>query len=691
MVAERIQRAALLGLLHDLPAVVRRYAPTARGLGSVLELALPASAAEQALIERASAYAAAGGASTPLVHEPLRAVLTRLQSGEGQEGWAGLGNQPEALGRGQAPGESARAEFVAAMCDTLAGLVAQLDLHDFAQSYPALLDWMERFGRGLPAHRDDLPLAAHARLASAAAACLEQQPDGAFGLVGIALVGERSYCLGAAGKLGRLFARASLLAALNEALVHTVAERAGVPFGNAIAHDGERCVLLVPARAGAVLAELERELNQHLYAAFAGELALALAFVPLGDSEATFGAELGTLASAMDIAVLQCGRGALNDTNGWHEDAFVLREQSFATHRPCAACGRLPGSAADGLCPHCARDEQLRTALAGAGALAFYRAPITGGIEIFPGWYLLAVVEGNTPPSAPALLALLGEALPATRLDVPGRLPASETGVPFGHAGSATHTQGHAQLGYAQIQIEPLRAFMRKRPTSWNAAHTVALSHELALLRTRWLRQLLNPPRYRAFATIGIGASTLLLGPWDQVAALTLECRALLRRASGGARPACAAGVLVAKTGYPLARAIAEADTMQARAQLGAAEFRDRITLLGDTVDWGEAPAIFAEVARLQPHGHSIGAPLLRDLAAYGRLQRLWREAGRTEGLRYKALFTYSLARALRRGDAELYRWADEIIRSLHGTGDNIALRHIGVIATYLLLSRHDD
>lgn len=691
MLPDYVQRAALLGLLHDLPAVLRRYAPATRGLGGVLELALPANATELALIERASAYAAAGGASAPLVAEPLRAVLARVQGGEEPAGWVALGNQPEALTRGEAPGDAARAEFVAAMCDTLAGLAAQLDLHDFAQSYPALLAWMEQFGRGLPAHRDDLPLAAHARLASAAAACLAQQPDGAFGLVGMALVGERGYCLGAAGNLGRLCARASLLAALREALAHTLAERLGVPFGNAIVHEGERCVLLVPAGAGALLAELERELNQQLYAAFAGELALALAFVPLAESEAAFGTGLAALAAAMDIAVLQSGRGALSDAGGWREDAFVLRDHSFATQPPCAGCGRLPGSAAGGFCPHCARDERLNTVLAGAGVLAFYRAATTGSIEILPGWHLLAVADGATPPGTPTLLAPLGEAFPATRLDATGRLPVAETGAPFGLAGNAASAPGQAQLGYAQIQIEPLRAFMRKRPTSWNAAHTVALSHELALLRTRWLRHHLNSPRYRAFATIGIGATTLLLGPWDQVAALVLEFRNLLRRASGGARPACAAGVLIAKTGYPLARAIAEADTMHARAQLGAAEFRDRITLLGDTVEWGEAPAIFAEVARLQPHGHTIGAPLLRDLAAYGRLQRLWREAGRTEGLRYKALFTYSLARALRRGDAELYRWADEIIRSLHGTGDNIALRHIGVVATYLLLSRHDD
>ena len=452
-------------------------------------------------------------------------------------------------------------------------------------------------------------------------------------------------------------------------------------------------MLLAPASAGihATLAALERETNQWLHEAFAGELAIGLAYAPLGESEASFGAGMSALGAALDVVAQQPGRGALSGADGWNEDAFVLREQRFTIHAPCAGCGRLPGSEPGGLCRHCARDERLFAALAGAGALAFYRAPATGSTEILPGWHLLPVADGTPPPGTPALLVPRGLPLPATQQEAPGRLPAGDSGAPLGLAEIAARAQGYARLGYVQIQIESLRALHHESPTSWSAAYTVALSQELALLRTRWLGQLLDQPRYRAFAAIGLGASTLLVGPWDQAAALALDFRAMVARAGNGARPACAAGVLVAKTGYPLARAIVEADGMLARAQIGAAGFGDRITLLGDTIGWADAPTIFAEVARLQPHGHAIGATLLRDLATYGRLQRLWREAGRTEGLRYKALFTYSLARALRRGDAELYRWADEIMRSLHGPGDGVALRHIGVIATYLLLTRHDD
>ena len=139
-------------------------------------------------------------------------------------------------------------------------------------------------------------------------------------------------------------------------------------------------------------------------------------------------------------------------------------------------------------------------------------------------------------------------------------------------------------------------------------------------------------------------------------------------------------------------------DQLLAQAQLrpwhdatGQRHVGDQLSLLGDTFRWADAPQLFNEVALLEQHGQFISSALLRNLVEYGRLQRLWRDEGRTEGLRYKALFVYSLARALRRGDAELYRWADEIIRSLHGTAESMSLQHIGVIASYLLLTRREE
>ena len=425
MIPEHVQRAALLGLLHDLPAVVRRYAPHARGLGGVLALALPAGPAEQALAERASAYAAAGGASAPLVHEPLRAVLAQLQAGAAGEAWAALGAQPAVLARGHAPDEAARAAFVAAMCDALAGQAGQIELGDFAQSYPVLLAWIEQLGRSLPAHRDDLPLAAHARLASAVAACLAQGPS-ALCLVGMVLVGERDYCLGAAGSFGRLYARAGFVAALREALAHTLAERLQLPFGNVLGCEGERCVLLAPASAGihAMLAALERETNQWLHEAFAGELAIGLAYAPLGESEASFGAGMSALGAALDVVAQQPGRGALSGADGWNEDAFVLREQRFTIHAPCAGCGRLPGSEPGGLCRHCARDERVRGAgrRRRAGLLPRARhgqhrdTPLAGTCA----W------QTARRRRTPSCWCRAGCPLPATQQEAPGRLPAGD-------------------------------------------------------------------------------------------------------------------------------------------------------------------------------------------------------------------------------------------------------------------------
>ena len=60
-------------------------------------------------------------------------------------------------------------------------------------------------------------------------------------------------------------------------------------------------------------------------------------------------------------------------------------------------------------------------------------------------------------------------------------------------------------------------------------------------------------------------------------------------------------------------------------------------------------------------------------------------------GLRYKALFAFNLARTLRRSNADLYRWADRLIQSLSATSSDPTIRHIGLIAAYLLLLRPNE
>lgn len=721
-------RVALAALLYALPALASELATLPAGAAQLLALPLLNEPAEQALVRQA-VRDAAGDVAVPLVQGPLRSSFTRLglNGDEPPAAWHALAPLPTWRAPTQVPPKAERMAYLAGMFAALDALAEAVDTSDLAQLYDQLLTWIEQFGHCLPAHRDDVSLAAQARLTSALAACLAQSASDAtdnaasYCLVGASLLGGRGYCLGAATDLGRLRARGAYLAALAEALGRELAERLGVPHGNIVFRDDERWYLLAantPATHTAV-EQLGNELSSWFHSTFAGELTLALAHVPVPSvqlqsghyGQPGFGAAVAALAQALDTAGYQTGQRALVAATGWNEDAFVFRQHSFALHPPCTGCGRFPGTQPNGLCSHCSRDERLHQLLAPAQALAFHRKPVAGSFELLPGWALLPVTHVTSQPLGTSYILLQHETTEHNRavngMAQPyfaGHLPHSEAGAPLSITELGAQSGGRAHLGYLQVALDQSNTMLLQRLSRTadgydSAAQVMTLGYELERLRQAGLQQLLEQPRYQHFAALHMGGATLLIGPWDQATPLALDWHALLGQATGkNTGITCSAGLFFARPYYSLGRAAAATDELLAQAQLrpwhdatGQRRVGDQLSLLGDTFHWADAPQLFNEVALLEQHGQFISSALLRNLVEYGRLQRLWRDEGRTEGLRYKALFVYSLARALRRGDAELYRWADEIIRSLHGTAESMSLQHIGVIASYLLLTRREE
>jgi CRISPR-associated protein Csm1 len=193
---------------------------------------------------------------------------------------------------------------------------------------------------------------------------------------------------------------------------------------------------------------------------------------------------------------------------------------------------------------------------------------------------------------------------------------------------------------------------------------------------------------YQHFYTIFSGGDDLfLVGPWDKATKLAREANDELA-AFVGDNPdiTLSAGVLFTKERYPISRAASDAEDELERSK----EERNRLTVLGDTFAWAESPQIFGEINMLQSRSRYLTSAFLYDLVEYGRLYRLWTQEKQVEGLRYKALFAYNIARNLRRGDADLYRWADRLMQSLHGGQESLTMQHLGLIATYLLFTRRE-
>jgi hypothetical protein len=723
MLPERVARLALAALIHDLPALVQQAGSAPPELQRVLALAAVADAAEHTLVRQAAAYAMPRSGAEPVLGRRLQPIFGLVGASAGTppaltlpfSSLPAADQSHDRLFPTAAPGQRSLAEHLAAMLKALGQIAAEVDLANFEHSYAHLLAWLQRYGRCLPAHGDELPLCDHARLTSAIAACLAYAgADARLCLIGGALASTP----GGQRQPVQLCGRGLYLAALADSFAYQLADRLGLPCGNVIMAAGRRWYVLAPAgpATAAAVAELRTELDVWLHHELAGAVTLGLAQAefaleqlwPGSAEQAGFGALVGGLNHALEAQLLAGARGALAAADGWDEAAFVLRAHSFAGRRPCTECGRLPAGAEAGMCPACARDMALGGQLAQLGYLAHYRPDAAaGGIAAGRGWAFRALAAADLASAGvPYLVLKLNDPRIAELAGLPGGYkPLALYTPPDGDAEpglAATRARARPLLGSLRVNVDHAGALLahglgRAAGGHDGAVQIAALSRELDLFFASWLRHTLAKPAYQNFSTLDAdGDNLLIIGPWGQAAPLALEIRAQFSRFVGHHPDiTLSAGVLIAQPTYPLARAACDAGRQldQAKAQRWGTPARtgDHLSMLGDTVHWSIAPLIFNEISTLHKHSGLLTGSLLRDLIEYGNLYRLWRDEQRVEGLRYKAMFAYNIARTLRRGDAEIYRWADELIQSLHGRVDSLAIRHLGLIATYSLLMRRSD
>ncbi|MFN8566676.1 MAG: hypothetical protein U0Z44_03960 [Kouleothrix sp.] len=407
MLPERVARLALAALIHDLPALVQQAGSAPPELQRVLALAAVADAAEHTLVRQAAAYAMPRSGAEPVLGRRLQPIFGLVGASAGTppaltlpfSSLPAADQSHDRLFPTAAPGQRSLAEHLAAMLKALGQIAAEVDLANFEHSYAHLLAWLQRYGRCLPAHGDELPLCDHARLTSAIAACLAYAgADARLCLIGGALASTP----GGQRQPVQLCGRGLYLAALADSFAYQLADRLGLPCGNVIMAAGRRWYVLAPAgpATAAAVAELRTELDVWLHHELAGAVTLGLAQAefaleqlwPGSAEQAGFGALVGGLNHALEAQLLAGARGALAAADGWDEAAFVLRVHSFAGRRPCTECGRLPAGAEAGMCPACARDMALGGQLAQLGYLAHYRPDAAaGGIAAGRGWAFRAL------------------------------------------------------------------------------------------------------------------------------------------------------------------------------------------------------------------------------------------------------------------------------------------------------------
>ncbi|MGD9099614.1 MAG: hypothetical protein PVF45_03975, partial [Anaerolineae bacterium] len=367
----------------------------------------------------------------------------------------------------------------------------------------------------------------------------------------------------------------------------------------------------------------------------------------------------------------------------------------------CASCGKFPGERRDNLCEKCERDVEIGKRLPWAQYVAYYERPTEEAIPMPMGYAVRVLAKDELEQAGrPYLLTKLNDPEIRELAGQPGAFRYLANHVPLDRFNAqlnfkeiADKAQGRPLLGYVKADVDYLgilfaQGLRRDERAGYDtAAHVAALSREMDLFFSGWIQRLLSrTPDYEHFYTIFSGGDDLfLVGPWDKAAQLACQVNDDLASFVGG-NPAItlSAGVLFTKERYPISRAAQDAEEVLELSKDG----RNQLTVLGDTFAWDAAPQVFAEIEKLEASLQHLTSAFLYNLVEYGQLYQLWTQEKKVEGLRYKALFAYNIARNLRKGDPALYRWADGLMRSLHSGKESLTLRHLGLIATYLLFAK---
>jgi len=464
---------------------------------------------------------------------------------------------------------------------------------------------------------------------------------------------------------------------------------------------------------------LQVEIDGWLRAEFNGEIGANLAQIcfsgqqfSAGDEQHEgFGDVMTKLSFRLNTQKRRRGMTVLQDGDGWIEGDFAI-ERDFWGRGACQSCGKFPATVGE-ICEQCDRDVALGKVLPRVRYVAYYRAaPPLKHIQL-PGGYAIAVFPEDE-------LSEVGEAYLVAKLNDPDlkelrAYPAAfrylANYVPLGDYGAQLSFEdiarmvekGRSLLGYVKADVDYLGTlFAQGLRRDWQghdtAPHLAMLSRMLDLFFSGWVQYTLSQKQeYQSFYTIFSGGDDLfLVGPWDKADDLACEVHDQFTTfVSGNPGITLSAGLLFTKDRYPIARAAEDAERVLEQSKekewidaTGRKRSRDQLTVLGDTFRWHKAPDIFGEIEKLKARSEFLTSAFLYDLVEYGRLYHLWAEEGKVEGLRYKALFAYNIARNLRKGDEYIFRWADALMQSLHGGQESLTMQHLGLIATYVLFSK---
>jgi CRISPR-associated protein Csm1 len=575
----------------------------------------------------------------------------------------------------------------------------------------------------------DVSLFDHLKVTAAIASCLyqyhaytdglaEKDIRGSLGerflLVAGDISGIQQYIFGitsAGGGVARkLRARSLFVQLCTEVAAHKVLRRLGLPLWNMVMNSGGNFLLLLPnlPQVVDVLNDTQAQADHWFISNLNGELALNLAWWPLGDNgfrpSDELGSGFGTVLSKIKATLSQRKQRrfghVIQQDGSWQTDRFVI-DADFEGKGACRSCYKFPAEVEgpEGkICLDCSRQALTGARLPRTRYVCFFDKLEAGEVPLL-GCSVSASERKPAKGKTPYLVLKLNDPDLSDLTDwsaaskyLAAHVP-QEAGNVLTFTEIATKAKGQHLLGFLKADIDSLGELLvfglKGPPVSFDTmSRHATLSRFLDTFFTGWVENRLSSEFKNCYTVFSGGDDLFLVGPWNEILLLAEKLNADFARFTGNPHITMSAGVAIVKPDYPVARAAQLVEDALKRSK--DSQGKNSITILGTTLKWDVWPRVKREWQFLEPLVQDVPSAFLYNLLTFADMWRRY-DNGRGDvlGLRYHPLLTYSVSRNLDPKKApQLHAWTTILLKWPPGPAERTILDNLGLIATLCLYSR---
>ncbi|GBD96680.1 MAG TPA: type III-A CRISPR-associated protein Cas10/Csm1 [Nitrospirae bacterium] len=523
--------------------------------------------------------------------------------------------------------------------------------------------------------------------------------------------------VGAGGVAKRLRARSFQLNMFSEIISHKILHEFNLPITNILMASGGKFYILLPGIQGteAKLNSIRQEVDQWFYKHMNAEININLASMALsGKDFEDYGKKVAEINHLLQKTKKMPFHSIMSKNQVWNEDVATLNVDFAEEEKLCKACERFPCEFREEqgahFCDRCSDDAEIGRKLPRADQVSFYN----NGKGMFNGpcgysfdfktngndaYMAMSIGKDEPVYNSPYSLKYTANHIPVfpddtycndcAKRDGCKNEEQADKNLPMFFNCLAVESTGRPMLGYLKADVDNLGGIFgfglkqkdEEEKNFASVSRIATLSRMLDVFFSGYI-QILMENNYPELYTVYSGGDDLLvIGAWDSIIRFSDEMQKEFKRfVCNNKNLTLSSGIALVKHNYPVFRAVEMAE--QALEKSKSQEGKDSVTVFDHTVKWSQFPAILNEAEKfgkwLKEKDISMG--FARNLLHYSEMNRMFKETGQTEYLKFLPLMTYDIARNISAQKHEVRKWAEELKEP-----ESRTFKNMGIILNYAL------